>query len=130
MKKKDIQRQAVAAGGFGNDNRSLDPNKSYVVTILGATERTNNPRGGQFSANYRVAAIAGSEMPDDDAEMFESVIGPKSLHPFCFTEAEKMAAMANEDYFVVQYRNGTPYPDPDRPGQLITPKIWESARKL
>ena len=130
MKKKDIKRQAVAAGGFGNDNRSLDPNKSYVVTILGATERQSNPRGGQFAANYRVAAVEGSEMPAEEVELFESVIGPKALHPYCYSEEDKLRALANEDWFVVQYRNGTPYPDPQKPGIMITPKVWEPARKL
>ena len=130
MKKKDIKRQAVAAGGFGNDNRSLEPNKPYVVTILGATERANNPQGGQFVANYRIAATEGTTIPNDDVELFESVIGPKSMHPYCYTEEEKLSALANEDWFVVQYRNGAPYPDPRRPGLMITPKIWEPARKL
>lgn len=128
MQKKEIKRNVVNEGGFGDDAQRLQPNKTYVVTITGADERQDRPTGGKYSANIQVAAREGNTIPEDTDEVFPTSIDSKAFQPLLYSEKDKKAAMDEEAWFCVSYTEGairmsrknTPY----------TPRLWKDCTKL
>lgn len=128
MQKNEIKRHAVMDGGFGDDAQRLQPNKNYVVTIIGARERQDRPDGGKYAANIMVAAREGNTIPEDVDEVFETTIDSRAFQPLLYSEKDKQTAMAEEAWFCVSYTEGAPRMS--RKQTMYTPRNWRECTKL
>lgn len=128
MQVKDIKRSVVNEGGFGDDAQRLQPNKNYVVTIIGAGERQDRPTGGKYAANIIVAAKEGNTIPEDADEVFEATIDSRAFQPLLYTEEQKQNAMAQGEWFSVSFTEGMPRMS--RKQTMYTPRNWKECTKL
>ena len=128
MQKKEIKRNEVKEGGFGDDAQRLQPGKTYVVTISGADERQDRPTGGKYAANIQVYAREGNTIPEDTDEVFPTSIDSRAFQPLLYSEKDKQRAKAEEAWFCVSYTEGTMRMS--RKNTPYTPRIWKECTKL
>lgn len=128
MQVKEIKRSVVMDGGFGDDAQQLQPNKNYVVTIIGARERQDRPTGGKYAANIIVAAKEGNTIPEDTEEVFETTIDSRAFQPLLYLEKQKQDAMAQGAWFSVSFTEGAPRLS--RKQTMYTPRNWKECTRL